>query len=397
MLPPIVYNDRVYWYRYIFVKMAVLMGGKRLSSLKKITVCALIAAVVFQLVAFQVLAVLTPVGNDGDEGTVRIHLADEAAMEQDFVKIFPALLYLGDGAVENPLRQTAERPVTQRDEVPNYDQSDYTNTLYGNGTVATSGSSVTALAMAATYLTGYSYSPDLLARWFAGKADNDVARVSFAAQALGLPFAVSEEWNAVFAQLKAGKLIIAQTDERSVFAADAHFVVLKGMTEDGKILVNDPNAKKVTNESLKEKYVTGFEETEISSGFCYAWIFDESEVPADIGCYADTAASDGSRYASLGLTPAEKQMLARLVCVSADGECEEGQQMLIEVILNRMLSADYPNELKKVVFGEDPVCDVSLLNDAQLTQTHYMTVERALYGPYKLDTSVTDFTYICHR
>ena len=368
-----------------------------MSGLKKITVCALIAAVVFQLVAFQVLADLVPVSNDEDRGVIRIHLADEAAREQDFVKEFPGQLYLGDGTAENPLDQPVDPTVTQCGEVPNYYQSDYPNILYGNGTVETSGSSITALAMAATYLAGYTYSPDLLSRWFAGKTDDDVGRVTFAAQSLELPFEVSQQWKDAFEQLKAGKLIVAQMDARSVFASDAHFVVLKGITENGKILVNDPSIQNINNEMLKEKYEIGFEETEISSGFCYAWIFDKSEVPADIGCYTDAPASDENRYVSLELTPAEKQTLARLVCAKANGECEEGQQMIIEVILNRMLSEDYPSELKEIIFGEDPICDVAHLNEVQLTQTHYLAVERALHGPYKLETSVTDFTYSCHK
>ena len=55
------------------------------------------------------------------------------------------------------------------------------------------------------------------------------------------------------------------------------------------------------------------------------------------------------------------------------------------------------NELKEIICGEEPLCDVALLNEAELTQTHYLVVERALHGPYQLDKNVTDFTYVCHK
>lgn len=46
--------------------------------------------------------------------------------------------------------------------VPLYFQTDYPDTRYGHGTVATSGCGITSLAMVATYLTGHDYYPDEL-------------------------------------------------------------------------------------------------------------------------------------------------------------------------------------------------------------------------------------------
>ena len=52
-----------------------------------------------------------------------------------------------------------EAPKVTIDAVPHYHQSEYPDIRYGNGTIATSGSSVAALAMVATYMTDHVYTP----------------------------------------------------------------------------------------------------------------------------------------------------------------------------------------------------------------------------------------------
>ena len=69
-------------------------------------------------------------------------------------------------------------------EVPLYYQTDYPDVSYGTGTVATKGSSITALAMVATYLTGREYLPDELARDFGDTAENNIQRLETASEEL---------------------------------------------------------------------------------------------------------------------------------------------------------------------------------------------------------------------
>ena len=64
-------------------------------------------------------------------------------------------------------------PVTEPDtaepywlDIPLYFQNDYPETMFGTGSVASSGCSITCLAMVATYMTGREYLPDELARYF---------------------------------------------------------------------------------------------------------------------------------------------------------------------------------------------------------------------------------------
>ena len=119
----------------------------------------------------------------------------------------------------------------------------------------------------------------------------------------------------------------------------------------------------------------------------------ETEPPAEdiqrpVVSSGDTAAG---RYVTLELTYAEQQLLARVVCVLGEDECLECQQALIEALLNRLLSEEFPNELKELVYGKDGLCAVDLLNAAEVTETEYAVVTRAICGPYLLNEGVTDF------
>ena len=369
-----------------------------MRNLRKIMIFVLVTAVVFQGFALKLFAETAKAEPLVSGNVIRFDLTPEALDGLDAATSFPNEIFLQEYAVENPMKQPAPVQRTQYTEIPGYFQQFYGAALYGEGTVATCGSSITALSMVASYLTGYDYLPDELARWFAAKAEDDVARLTHASQALGLPFETSDNWEYVFEQLQQGKCVVVQTDEASVFSDSWHFVVLKSVTEDGKILINDPSADNLIREDLKEKYVVGFDPADISIGFRFAWIYDKSQIPADIGRYNSVLpVSEMDRYGALALTPAEKQLLARVVYVKANGECEEGQQMLVEVILNRLLSEEYPDALKEIVYGEEGLCKADELNAAELTQLHYSVVERVLQGQYLLEENVTDFWYECHK
>lgn len=376
-----------------------------MNWLKRLTAMALSALIFVQCAALNASAANgSLVGYSADREIVRINITPEAGKDSDFVKKLPKRLSVKEETMEFPVAEWEIPQCWNYTDIPMYFQSDYPDALYGSGTVETCGSGITALAMVATYLTGYDYLPDEMARHFAGKADEDVGRLNYASGALGLHGKTSEDWDDVMEALKYGKTVIIQLDRLSVFTDlkdthAQHFVILTGKTEDGKILVQDPMGEHYVNEKLQEGFLNGFAEADVSTGFRYAWIYDKSEVPDDIARYADTEApAKKNRYTKLNLTPAEKQLLARVVAVNGYGECVEGQQAMIEVLLNRLLSKQFPNELKALLFGEEPMCDVALLNEVQPTSVEYRVVERALKGPYILSgTTITDFTYQCHK
>ena len=119
----------------------------------------------------------------------------------------------------------------------------------------------------------------------------------------------------------------------------------------------------------------------------------ETESPAEDTQNSVVSAGDaaGARYETLELTYAEKQLLARVVCVLGEDECVESQQAQVEVLLNRLLSEEFANELKDLVYGETGLYDVDLLNAAEVTEAEYGVVTRAINGPYLLNEDVTDF------
>jgi len=123
--------------------------------------------------------------------------------------------------------------------IPQYFQSDYPYTRYAGGTVATSGCSVTTLAMVASYMTGHEYLPDDLARYFGGRAENHIARLEYGSEVLQIPYEKNWDWNVTRQALREGKIAIVLVNSKTHFTQSQHFIILTGMTPDGKILVQD--------------------------------------------------------------------------------------------------------------------------------------------------------------
>lgn len=276
-------------------------------------------------------------------------------------------------------------------DVPLYFQTDYPNTMYGCGTVANNGCGVTCLAMVATYLTGYNYTPDVLARYFGGKAENNIARLEYGSDVLQLPYWKSENWHQTLAALEDGKIAIALMEGNSIFTSSQHFIVLTGITEDKKIRVNDPNAANYDYWLLKNGFTNGFDEGDILCGYSGAWIYDPESIPDTPFYYFEEAYEGESRYSDLNLTWDEIQLLARVVWVESRGECADGQQAVAEVVLNRILSEDFPDNLSDVVYADGQFNSVPYLDTAEPSQAQYEAIDRALNGPYVLSLDVTKF------
>ena len=59
--------------------------------------------------------------------------------------------------------------------------------------------------------------------------------------------------------------------------------------------------------------------------------------------------------------------------------------------LNRLVSDNFPNNLRDVIYGENQFRSVDKLEDAELSQAQYQALEKALYGPYILPMDVVYF------
>ena len=277
------------------------------------------------------------------------------------------------------------------DKVPLYFQTDYPNRMFGSGTVANNGCSVTCLAMVATYLTGHEYLPDELAGYFGGRAENNIERLEMGAEAMQLPWEKLENFHKTMEALREGKIVVALMDSLSLFTDNQHFIVLTGFNEDGLIMVNDPFGPNYDKWDLKWAFREGFTEGDICYGFSGAWAFDKSAMPEDPFLYHEEDLSGDPRYPDIQLTYEERQLLAKVIWVEAQGECEEGQQAVAEVVLNRMASPNFGDTLKGVIYGEGQFRSVPFLDKAEPYQAQYEAIERAIYGPYILPEDVVHF------
>lgn len=275
--------------------------------------------------------------------------------------------------------------------VPLYFQTDYPDNMYGSGTISDNGCSVTSLAMVASYLTGHEYLPDELARYFGGVAENNIERLENGAEAMRLPWQKMENFHRTMEALRDGKIIIALVDSMSPFTDNQHFIVLTGLNEDGLIMVNDPYAPNYEKWDLNRAFREGFTEGDICCGFSGAWAFDKNAMPREPFLYHEEDLSGEPRYPDIHLTSEERQLLARVIWVEAQGESEEGQQAVAEVVLNRMASSDFGNTLKGVIYGEGQFRSVPYLETAEPHQAQYEAIERAIYGPYVLPENVVYF------
>ena len=275
--------------------------------------------------------------------------------------------------------------------VPLYFQTDYPNNMFGSGTIANNGCSVTCLAMVATYLTGHEYLPDELAGYFGGAAENNIERLEKGAETMRLPWEKMENFDRTMEALRDGKIIIALMESDSLFTSSQHFIVLTGYNENGLIMVHDPYQPNYEKWDLKRAFREGFEEGDICCGFSGAWAFDKDAMPEDPFLYFEEDLQGEPRYPDIQLTYEERHLLARVIWVEAQGECEEGQQAVAEVVLNRMASPDFGNTLRGVIYGEGQFRSVPYLEDAEPHQAQYEAIEAAIYGPYVLPEGVVHF------
>lgn len=347
----------------------------------------------------------TDPGDEPEQNAVRVTVHSGENRKYDYVDTFPKIKMEEKAKASRPSAELANQQRREYVSIPLYYQTDYPDVLYGDGTVATSGCSITSLAMVATYLTGYEYLPDELAFYFGGRATNNMERLETAAKALGLPYEKPVNWHHTLPALKEGKCAIVLVDHTSKFTDSQHFIVLTGVTvteeyndegvkikENVKVHVLDSFAPNYGIWELVQGFEDGFPESDIIQGYQGAWVFDKAAIPEDITRYFEEEPEKPEpRYPEIELSFAERQLLARVVWAEARGESAEGQQAVAEVVLNRMASENFPEDIRDVIYGENQFRSVSVLDKATPTQAQYNAIEKAIYGPYLLPEDVVYF------
>lgn len=139
--------------------------------------------------------------------------------------------------------------------IPLFLQSNWSNVPYGSfGTIASSGCGPTALAMVVVGLTGRTdISPATVGNWSVENGYRAVEGSSWdlmteGGEYFGLNVEVLSRKNPsrIVKELSEGHPIIASM-QRGHFTQGGHFIVLRGVTNSGKILVNDSNSTENTN------------------------------------------------------------------------------------------------------------------------------------------------------
>lgn len=91
------------------------------------------------------------------------------------------------------------------------------------------------------------------------------------------------------------------------------------------------------------------------------------------------------------LTEEEIELLAKIVWVEARGESETGQKAVVEVVFNRMVSEDFPDNLYDVLSQKNPTQFASwkLRDTAEPTEKEYTSIYEVLAGKTSIIRSDT--------
>lgn len=161
-------------------------------------------------------------------------------------------------------------------QIPHYLQTDYGNIPYGGGSIATSGCGPTSFAMVASYLTGKTITPVDAVSWCGNsyyKPGVGTYWSYFAAAASHFgcgSVTQTNDPNRVLKALSEGHPVIS-SQSAGLFTRGGHFIVLRGVTASGKVLVNDPNDSASKNYFNREFDMM----SEIHATASAYWIFDK--------------------------------------------------------------------------------------------------------------------------
>lgn len=181
----------------------------------------------------------------------------------------------------NILNSTTTSTVTSSvyNNVPYYNQGNYSHVAFNSGSVATDGCGITSFSMVASYYLGRTITPEETAPWAMANGANTVTSwgaFSILAQHYGFSVSVQAtgplwggSYEPIIQALQQGKLVIgSQTGGTFNPSGSGHYIVYTGITSDGKILVNDPGSTERTQNSSGYSYSEAF-------GSCKQyWIFE---------------------------------------------------------------------------------------------------------------------------
>ena len=163
-------------------------------------------------------------------------------------------------------------------QIPHYLQTEYGNIPYGGGSIASSGCGPTSFAMIASYLTGTTITPPDAVAWCGNSyykpgVGTYWSYFQAAATHFGCGSVIQTgDANAVLKALSEGHPVIS-SQRPGLFTSGGHFIVLRGVTAGGKVLVNDPNDSTSKNYINREFDMM----SEVHATSNAYWIFDKKK------------------------------------------------------------------------------------------------------------------------
>lgn len=313
--------------------------------------------------------------------------AREAALSTEPPQTLPAET---DVTETVPLPTVAPRFVF--DSVPVYYQTDYPFIRYGDGTIATSGCSITCLAMAASYVTDQVYTPDMIAHAFGGYGENNIQRLDYAIEQMQLPCVKNHDWRQTQKALKEGNIAIIMVDERSGFTTSSHFILITGINEQGRYEVIDPLQTNYKEAYLLEGFEKGFTEEQILAGLEGSWVFRKDQM-GSFRYAIEMPDLPKTRYGDYRPTDPDVELLAQFLWAAAREESPETQQALAELVLNRIADPAFPYLPEQVLRQEDLYTWYRQSAKARPEVAQYSAVTNAIYGPHVLPENVLYFSH----
>lgn len=118
----------------------------------------------------------------------------------------------------------------------------------------------------------------------------------------------------------------------------------------------------------------------------------DPELLAPEGAMQEGCSQVVERYAGITISETERDELAKLIYFEAGSQSVEGQQAVAEVVLNRVVSSQFPASVHDVIFQKGQFPPSQFLDRANPTLEQYDAIDNALYQTSILPLDVVFFS-----